>query len=209
MFFVQHFCIQQGILRKSKKELYNNIHHKYKCTTKQGVMADILGPNENSTTNGDVSNTTELEIHETLTSSRDREIARILDLVIRPVLIVFETIGNGLSFYIMRQGSLKKMSTCFYLSILALADTSKCLVFCFCLISPELLERSLHILGQFEKESKRKRKYIHNYIQNVMNCALLKFVVESHVSKRTVLKRTRNNIIGSFLPEIMKKIGLC
>ena len=51
----------------------------------------------------------------------------MLNLVIRPVLIVFGTIGNGLSFYIMRQGSLKKISTCFYLSLLALADTSKSL----------------------------------------------------------------------------------
>ena len=65
------------------------------------------------------------ESQQTLTHSRDQELARILYLVIRPVLIVFGTIGNGLSFYIMRQGSLKKMSTCFYLSILALADTSK------------------------------------------------------------------------------------
>ena len=65
------------------------------------------------------------ESQQTLTHSRDQELARILHLVIRPVLIVFGTIGNGLSFYIMRQGSLKKMSTCSYLSILALADTSK------------------------------------------------------------------------------------
>ena len=51
--------------------------------------------------------------------------AKILQLVIRPFLILLGTIGNGLSFYIMRQGSMKKMSTCFYLSILALADISK------------------------------------------------------------------------------------
>ena len=63
---------------------------------------------------------------QTLTTSKEEKIARILNLVIRPVLIVFGTIGNGLSFHVMRQGSLKKMSTCFYLSILALADTSKC-----------------------------------------------------------------------------------
>ena len=84
----------------------------------------MFGPTENSTTNGDVSNTTESEIQETLIPSRDQEIARILNLVINPVLIVFGTIGNGLSFYIMRQGSLK-MSTCFYLSILSLVDTRR------------------------------------------------------------------------------------
>ena len=73
------------------------------------------------------SNATESEKQETWVPSKEEEIARMLNLVIRPVLIVFGTIGNGLSFYIMRQGSLKKISTCFYLSLLALADTSKSL----------------------------------------------------------------------------------
>ena len=87
-------------------------------------MVDILDPilAGNSTAN---------ETQQTKESSEDEELARLLNLIIRPVLIVFGTIGNGLSFYIMRQGSLKKMSTCFYLSLLALADTSKCFVFCF------------------------------------------------------------------------------
>ena len=80
-----------------------------------------------STEHINVSNATDSlsnEMQEAVTSST-QEIARILNLVIRPVLIVFGTIGNSLSFYIMRQGSLKKMSTYFYLSILAVADTSK------------------------------------------------------------------------------------
>ena len=100
-------------------------------------MADILDAivtvvTDNSTPNGDIteSNATESETQQTLTLSKAESI-RILNIVIRPVLIVFGTIGNGLSFYIMRQGSLKKMSTCFYLSVLALVDTSKCVVFCF------------------------------------------------------------------------------
>ena len=85
----------------------------------------MLDQTENSTTE-DLSNTTKSEIQETWTYSPEEELERILHITIRPVLILFGTIGNGLSFYIMRQGSLKKMSTCFYLSILALADTSKC-----------------------------------------------------------------------------------
>ena len=85
---------------------------------------------ENSTASIDDAIVT-IAAQETFISSKEEEIARMLNLVIRPVLIVFGTIGNGLSFYIMRQGSLKKMSTCFYLSILALADTSKCLVYYF------------------------------------------------------------------------------
>ena len=92
-------------------------------------MASTLDPfvAENSTTNIDVSNATESEI-QLWTSAYDLhyEIVHIIWVVTTPVLIVFGTIGNGLSSYIMRQGSLKKMSTCFYLSILALADTSKC-----------------------------------------------------------------------------------
>ena len=91
----------------------------------QGMMAD------NATANDGVSNTTESLISESDHSliwknPTAEELVRLLHVVIRPILIVFGTIGNGLSFYIMRQGSLKKMSTCFYLSILALADTSKC-----------------------------------------------------------------------------------
>ena len=89
-------------------------------------MADMLALTENTTTDVDVSNTTESEIQETLTPSVGGNRKNSTYIVIRPILIVFGTIGNGLSFYIMRQGSLKKMSTCFYLSILALADTSKC-----------------------------------------------------------------------------------
>ena len=79
-------------------------------------MADILDSivTENSTANVNISNATESEIQETLSPSKEEEIARMLNLVIRPILIVFGTIGNGLSFYIMRQGSFKKMSTCFY-----------------------------------------------------------------------------------------------
>ena len=93
-------------------------------------MVDILNPHETvvSTVDDDVSNATESLTNDTqklLTPSGDEELARILNLVIRPVLIIFGTIGNSLSFYIMRQGSLKKMSTCFYLSIIAFADTSK------------------------------------------------------------------------------------
>ena len=94
-----------------------------------GILYTIVA--ENSTTNSHISNITESEIQETWTPSAEEELERILNIVIRPVLIVFGTIGNGLSFYIMRQGSLKKMSTCFYLSVLAVVDTSKCLVFLF------------------------------------------------------------------------------
>ena len=101
-----------------------------KMITTAGVMSDILDPivTEDATANGDVSSSLTNQTQPTKELSEDEELARILSLVIRPVLIIFGTIGNGLSFYIMRQGSLKKMSTCFYLSILAIADTSKCFI---------------------------------------------------------------------------------
>ena len=53
------------------------------------------------------------------------EIARLIHIIVRPILIVAGTNGNCLSFYIMRRTSLKDVSSCFYMSLLALADTSK------------------------------------------------------------------------------------
>ena len=53
------------------------------------------------------------------------EIGRILQIIIRPILIVVGTTGNCLTFYIMRRSSLKDVSSCFYMSLLALADTSE------------------------------------------------------------------------------------
>ena len=40
-------------------------------------------------------------------------------------LPVFGGFGNILTFIVMQRGSLKEVSTCFYMSILALADTGK------------------------------------------------------------------------------------
>ena len=40
-------------------------------------------------------------------------------------LPVFGGFGNILTFIVMQRGSLKEVSTCFYMSMLALADTGK------------------------------------------------------------------------------------
>ena len=40
-------------------------------------------------------------------------------------LPVFGGFGNILTFIVMRKGSMKEVSTCFYMSVLALADTGK------------------------------------------------------------------------------------
>ena len=53
------------------------------------------------------------------------EIARLIQTIYRPIFLTAGTTGNGLSFYIMRRTSLKDVSSCFYMSILALADTSR------------------------------------------------------------------------------------
>ena len=53
------------------------------------------------------------------------ETARTVIMVSYPIIIVLGTIGNLLTFVVMRRGSLKRSSTCFYMAILALADTGK------------------------------------------------------------------------------------
>ena len=53
------------------------------------------------------------------------EISLQVDRFTRPIIIVFGTFFNLLSFYIMRRGLMKYVSTCFYMSVLALADTGK------------------------------------------------------------------------------------
>ena len=72
-------------------------------------MADMLYSSlptaDYLTTNDDTFNSTGLlndDTQQLFTRSKIIEIPRILQLVIRPVLIVFGTIGNGLSFYVMR-----------------------------------------------------------------------------------------------------------
>ncbi len=43
----------------------------------------------------------------------------------RPILFTFGSSGNLLIFVVMRRGSLKKISTCFYMSVLGLVDTGE------------------------------------------------------------------------------------
>ena len=53
------------------------------------------------------------------------EIVRMMEVISRPPIIVLGTIGNLLTFFAMRRGSLKEVSTCFYMAILGLADTGE------------------------------------------------------------------------------------
>ena len=51
--------------------------------------------------------------------------AEIILIVSYIIIIIFGSIGNILTFIIMRGGSMKDFSECFYMSILALADTGE------------------------------------------------------------------------------------
>ena len=53
------------------------------------------------------------------------EIARLIQIIFRPILVIVGTVGNGLTIYIMRRTSLKHLSSCFYMVVLALTDSSK------------------------------------------------------------------------------------
>ena len=72
--------------------------------------------NINWTISTDLSELLEQEIDE------DEEIVRMIQVIGRPPIIVLGTIGNLLTFFTMQRGSLKHLSTCFYMAILALAD---------------------------------------------------------------------------------------
>ena len=53
------------------------------------------------------------------------EIARLIQIIVRPILFVVGTFGNGLTVYVMRSTSLKNVSSCFYMWLLAVADTGQ------------------------------------------------------------------------------------
>ena len=61
---------------------------------------------------------------------KGRYISKILILSTFPLILIFGTIGNVLTFVVMQRGTLKHSSTCFYMAILALADTSKYNISC-------------------------------------------------------------------------------
>ena len=68
---------------------------------------------------------TESAVVEETSQWTNAESARLVQIVVRPILLLVGTVGNGLTLYIMRRTSLKNVSSCFYMSLLALADTSK------------------------------------------------------------------------------------
>ena len=53
------------------------------------------------------------------------EVANAVFKILMPILFLFGNVGNITSFVILRTGELKTLSTCFYMSILAVVDTGK------------------------------------------------------------------------------------
>ena len=51
------------------------------------------------------------------------KIVRLTQVYGRPPIILLGTLGNVLAFIVMRRGEMRHVSTCFYMAILALADT--------------------------------------------------------------------------------------
>ena len=57
--------------------------------------------------------------------TQEQKIAKIIILSTFPVILVIGTFGNVLTFIVMQRGSLKHSSTCFYMAMLAVADSCK------------------------------------------------------------------------------------
>ena len=57
--------------------------------------------------------------------NNEEQLGRLIILVFYPVIIMIGMTGNILTFFVMRRGSLKQSSTCFYMAVLALSDASK------------------------------------------------------------------------------------
>ena len=52
------------------------------------------------------------------------EIDRLITIIFLPLIIIVGTIGNFITFIVMQKGSLKHSSSCFYMAVLSLSDTS-------------------------------------------------------------------------------------
>ena len=83
--------------------------------TVNSSMEDIFNGTLNGTFNGTTANSWE--------SSYEEKIARMIFLTIGPILLIGGSFGNIISFMVLRRTDLKKLSTGFYMSVLAVVDT--------------------------------------------------------------------------------------
>ena len=57
--------------------------------------------------------------------TKEEQVIRIIFIVTYFIIFTVGTIGNVLTFIVMQRGTLKHSSTCFYMAMLAVADTCK------------------------------------------------------------------------------------
>ena len=120
----------QNSIRKNSMNIITLLWMQQDCQDCSDWTLFIMEESLHSTTSftNDTSNYTSLTItQETVTDddSNIAEIIRLMHVYGRPVIIVFGTLGNVLAFIVMRRGSMRHVSTCFYMAILALADTGQ------------------------------------------------------------------------------------
>ena len=84
-------------------------------------MGEILFNQTNNVTS--LNNTTDSMGYPERT--KDEENARKIMLFFGTPVLILGSIGNIMSFAILRNGDLNKLSTCFYMSVLAIIDTGK------------------------------------------------------------------------------------
>ena len=77
----------------------------------------------NSTTSG--FSTSSLDTFSTPDSDFYREMVTTVMKIATPILFLFGNVGNIISFVILRTGELRTLSTCFYMSILAVVDVGE------------------------------------------------------------------------------------
>ena len=101
-------------------------------------MEIAVALNYTGTDLGEFSNSSNLTTESTFIEETfkwtDAEIARLIQIIFRPILIVVGTVGNSLTIYIMWRTSLKHLSSCFYMVVLALADSGKFTLILFSLL---------------------------------------------------------------------------
>ena len=91
----------------------------------ESLNSTVLFTNNTSNVSELYGNGTNLTVNDELFTEDDNyysEIVRLMRVYGRPPIIVLETLGNLLTFIVMRRGSMRHVSTCFYMAILALAD---------------------------------------------------------------------------------------
>ena len=73
------------------------------------------------------------------------EMAITIFKIVIPILFLLGNVGNITSFVILRTGELKKLSTCFYMSVLAVVDTGKTYSFdCVKYSHPQRVSRKIY-----------------------------------------------------------------